>query len=59
MKTITTTLGGLASSLLFNAGFTQVAQKLDPVSCRPSELAAEAHGPAYCYPSAFTPKPRK
>ena len=59
MKTITTTLNGLASSLLLNAGLTQFAQKMDPVSSRPTEFTPEAHGPAYCWPSAFTPKPRK
>lgn len=59
MKNIASSFTGFASSLLLNAGFTQVAQKLDPISSRPSDLAAETHGPAYSYPSLFTPKPRK
>lgn len=32
MKNITSTLNGLASSLLLNVGLAAVAQKLDPVS---------------------------
>ena len=59
MKTITSTLSGLSSSLFLNVGLTQIAQKLDPVSGRPSEQCTEAHGPAFCYPSGFTPKSSK
>lgn len=32
MKTITSTLTGLASSLFLNAGLAQIAEKLDPVA---------------------------
>lgn len=56
---ITSSLTGLASSLFLNAGLVRIAQKLDPVSSLPSEQCSDAHGPASCYPSNFTPKPRK
>lgn len=56
MKTVTSTLRGLTSSLLLNAGFTQAAQKLDPVSMQPCNLSPEAHGPAVSYPCQFTRK---
>lgn len=59
MKTITSTLSGLSSSLFLNVGLTQIAQKLDPVSSRPSELCSEANGPSFCFPCGFTPKSSK
>jgi hypothetical protein len=59
MKNITSSLTGLTSSLLLNVGLTAAAQKLDPVSSRPSYFSHDAHGPAYTMPSAFTPKPRR
>ena len=40
MKSITHTINGLASSLLLNAGLTQIAQKLDPISAKPRIPAA-------------------
>lgn len=58
MKNITTSFTGFASSLLLNAGFDTLAQKLDPVASRPHGIGQDAHGPSYCMPSAFTPKPR-
>jgi hypothetical protein len=59
MKNITSTLNGLASSLLHNAGFAQMAEKMDPVSHQAVTQITEVHGPAACYPSTFTAKPRK
>jgi hypothetical protein len=56
MKTITTTLNGLTSSLLLNIGLNQIAQKLDPVSHFPTELCSQAHAPAISYPSSFAAK---
>lgn len=37
MKTITSSISGLASSLFLNVGLTQVAEKLDP-------MVAQHHG---------------
>jgi hypothetical protein len=59
MKTITTTINGLASSLFLNVGLTRLAQKLDPVSHGSYERLAEAHGPAITAPCSFTPKARR
>lgn len=59
MNTITSTLSGLASSFLLNAGLAHIAEKFDPVSSRPTDMSAEAHGPALSYPSTFTVKPRR
>lgn len=56
MKTITSTLAGLASSLLLNAGFSHAAQTLDPVSRHPASWTNDANGPALSAPCAFTPK---
>ena len=59
MKLITSTLTGLASSLLLNAGLAHLAEKLDPVSGLPACVSAEAHGPAACFPCNFTRQQRK
>lgn len=60
MKTIASTLNGLASSLCLNLGLTQVAQKLDPVSNHNgSELTRDAMSVAYCAPSQFPAKARR
>lgn len=57
MKSINHTLNGLASSLLFNAGLTTVAQKLDPVSQKDSyALLPNNGGASWTAPSNFTPK---
>jgi hypothetical protein len=56
MKTITTTLNGLASSLLLNVGLTHAAQKLDPVSHQNCEICAEAVAPALTAPCLFPAK---
>ena len=56
MKSITHTINGLASSLLLNVGLTQVAQKLDPVSTKPSMRAPNALSTEWTgVPSNFTP----
>ncbi|MFZ5494343.1 MAG: hypothetical protein ACOZE5_03280 [Verrucomicrobiota bacterium] len=57
MKNITSTLSGLSSSLFLSVGLTEIAQKLDPVSQQPFATSIDAHGPSYCVPSYFTPKP--
>ena len=46
MKIITSSISGLASSLLLNVGLNQFAQKLDPVSQGRFEQCANAHGAA-------------
>ncbi len=56
MKTITSTLSGLASSLFLNVGFTSVAQKLDPVSHQNCEICSEATAPALTAPCLFPAK---
>ena len=56
MKTITTTLSGLASSLFLNVGLTRAAQKLDPVSHQNCEICAEAAVPALSAPCQFPAK---
>ena len=56
MKTITTTLSGLASSLFLNVGLTQAAQKLDPVSHQNCEICPEAVAPALTAPCLFPAK---
>jgi hypothetical protein len=47
MKTIASSISGLASSLLLNVGLNQIAQKLDPVSHGRFEHCACAHGAAF------------
>ncbi len=59
MKNITSSITGLASSLLSNVGLSHLAQKIDPLSRHAVDLAPEAHGPAFCVPTDFTPKPRR
>jgi hypothetical protein len=56
MKTITSTLSGLASSLFLNVGLTNAAQKLDPVSHQNCEICTEAAAPALSAPSLFPAK---
>jgi hypothetical protein len=57
MKSINHTINGLASSLLFNAGLTTIAQKLDPVSQKDSfTLLPNNGGASWSAPSNFTPK---
>jgi hypothetical protein len=57
MKSINHTINGLASSLLFNAGLTSIAQKLDPVSQKDSYAVLPPNGGAsWSSPSNFTPK---
>jgi len=60
MKSITPSLRGLASSLLLNAGFSQAAEKLDPVADRQVKLsnAGGAVGAIATYPSQFTARRR-
>jgi hypothetical protein len=58
MKTITSSISGLASSLFLNVGLTSIAQQLDPVSSKPSEICHAAHGPSYCMPSQFPQQKR-
>jgi hypothetical protein len=53
---ITSTLTGLASSLLLNTGLTQIAEKLDPVT-RPATQAKSADARSTelsVYPCNFT-----
>jgi len=47
MKQITSSLNGLASSLLLNVGLTKIAEKLDPVCSDRSQLV-ELHDAATC-----------
>ena len=56
MKTITSTLSGLSSSLFLNVGLTAIAQKLDPVSHDHCEICAEAIGAAYSVVCSFPEK---
>ena len=57
MNSITHTINGLASSLLLNVGLTQAAQKLDPVSAKPSLQAPNSLSTEWSnFPSSFTPK---
>ena len=57
MKSINLTINGLASSLLLNAGLTQIAEKLDPVSQKDSySLLPNNGGVSWSVPSNFTPK---
>lgn len=57
MKSITYTINGLASSLLLNAGLTRIAQKLDPVSAKPSISSANNLSCGGTnFPCSFTPK---
>jgi hypothetical protein len=58
MKTIASTISGLASSLFLNVGLTTIAQQLDPVSGKPSEMCHAAFGPSYCMPSQFPQQKR-
>ena len=53
MKNITSTISGLASSLLLNVGLNQIAQKLDPVSHSSCELCVNAHAAAISMPCQF------
>ncbi len=57
MKTFTSSISGLASSLLLNVGLNQIAQKLDPVSNSGFEICANAHAAAFSMPSQF-PRPQ-
>ncbi len=59
MKNITSSFSGLVSSLFLNVGFDTLALKLDPVAGRPNANGHDSHGPSFCVPSAFTPKPRR
>jgi hypothetical protein len=57
MNSITHTINGLASSLLLNVGLTNIAQKLDPVSAKPSIPAAHGLSTEFSdFPTHFTPK---
>jgi len=58
MKTITSSISGLASSLFLNVGLTSIAQQLDPVSRKPSEICHEAQGPSLCMPCQFPQQKR-
>ncbi len=53
MKTITTTINGLSSSLLLAIGLSHFAQKLDPVSQDACEHCDDLQGAAYTDPCAF------
>lgn len=60
MKTITHAISGLASSLLLNAGFANVAQKLDPISSEGKHAAVAPNGgTSFCAPCQFTPKAKR
>ncbi len=59
MKNIQSTLTGLTASLFVSVGLTQIAEKLDPVSRQPIDVGVDAHGPAMCIPTDFTPKPHR
>lgn len=57
MKNITSSINGLASSLLLNVGLTQVAQKLDPVSATKCGTAPAAISAEFSVgPCSFTPE---
>lgn len=56
MKTITSTLSGLSSSLFASVGLTQLAQKLDPVSQNRCEICADAQGASLSVPCSFPAK---
>jgi len=57
MKSITHAINGLASSLLLNAGLTQIAQKLDPASSKPVLRAANSLSTEWsAQPCNFTPQ---
>ncbi len=57
MKSITHTINGLASSLLLNAGLTQAAQKLDPISLKRTANVQNVLSSESCtFPCNFTPK---
>jgi hypothetical protein len=57
MKSITHAINGLASSLLLNAGLTQIAQKLDPSSSKPAPRAANTLSTEWTgTPCQFTPQ---
>lgn len=56
MNSITHTINGLASSLLLNVGLTNIAQKLDPVSAKPSVAAPNGLSSEWSnLPCNFTP----
>lgn len=56
MKTITSTLSGLSSSLFLSVGLTAIAQKLDPVSHDRCEICAEATGASLTIICSFPTK---
>jgi len=60
MKSIAPTIRGLASSLLLNVGFSQAAEKFDPVADRQIKLSnvGGAVGAIATYPSQFTARRR-
>lgn len=56
MNSITHTINGLTSSLLLNVGLTSIAQKLDPVSAKPSVAAPNSLSTEWsAVPCNFTP----
>jgi hypothetical protein len=60
MKTITPSLHGLASSLLFNLGLTKAAEKLDPSAMGQVGQAVSSDGPCFpTIPSAYSPRVRR
>jgi hypothetical protein len=58
MKTFTTTLSGLSSSLFLTVGLSTLAQKLDPVSRDRCEQCRDAHAASITVICSFPSKQR-